>query len=250
VRYFHTKDAVAAAYEDDVRDQSGLTHHDRQVLDPHPLIIKIGNISEPYVHHKSSLYAYQFDMSLVTRRPLSTRGSNVTGTSSLRNLPRPRSSMFRFRSTPEPSHGDDMELQQLLPPASTNVSEEPDGRTGIDNTWVSETLTTPPYDLQRTISGFQASDTENWAATENAWTEPPPCRKVIKALETLIRDIDQQHHVPPQWSHIRPWLLSATQHTPCARPDTTSTKTSLTQLEVPPAVRRYLAASRHESWEG
>jgi hypothetical protein len=74
-----------------------------------------------------------------------------------------------------------------------------------------------------------------------------PQRKVVKALETLIRDIDHQHHIPPRWGHVRPWLLSATRYTPCTRHDTTNT--SFTQLEVPPAVRRYLAASRHELWD-
>ena len=167
----------------------------------------------------------------------------------MKNSSRPRNSKFRFRSALEPFHVNDVELLHLLPPPSSYASEELNRPSEINDPWESEPLTTPQYDLQRTISGTQASDTENWAATENALTEPPPCRKVIKALETLIRDIDQQHHVPPQWSHVRPWLLSATQHTPCARPDTTSTKTSLTQLEVPPAVRRYLAASRHGSWD-
>jgi hypothetical protein len=195
-------------------------------------------------------------MSHVARLQLSTRVSDVTGTSSLRKLPRPRSSMFRFRSTPEPSHDDDVELQQLLPPFSRDLSGDPNIPTESDSELGSDHLTTSLDNLLETISGTRGSDTEDWEGANdtgdweganNAFTEPPPHRRVVHALNTLIQDIDQQDHTPPRWSHVRPWLLSATQHTPCARPDTTNT--SFTQLEVPPAVRRYLAASRHKSWD-
>jgi hypothetical protein len=55
VRCFHTKEAAAAVCEDDASERSGLGangHHDRQVLDPHPLIVKIGNTSEAYIPYK------------------------------------------------------------------------------------------------------------------------------------------------------------------------------------------------------
>jgi hypothetical protein len=157
-------------------------------------------------------------MSHVARLQLSTRVSDVTGTSSLRKLPRPRSSMFRFRSTPEPSHDDDVELQQLLPPFSRDLSGDPNIPTESDSELGSDHLTTSLDNLLETISGTRGSDTEDWEGANdtgdweganNAFTEPPPHRRVVHALNTLIQDIDQQDHTPPRWSHVRPWLLSA-----------------------------------------
>lgn len=188
-------------------------------------------------------------MSHETQHPVLTRISDLTRKFSIKNSSRSRNSKFRFRSGPEPSHDDGVELQHLLSLLPSRTSEDPDGPAGIDNTWVSEPLSTSEVDLQDIISGTQGFDSGDWEATDIALTEPPPGRKVVKALETLIRNIDGQDHIPPRWSHVRPWLLSATRHTPCARPNTTNTNTSFTQLEVPPAVRRYLAASRHGSWD-
>jgi hypothetical protein len=186
-------------------------------------------------------------MSHVTRLPLSTHGSDSTRMSSLK-VSRPRTSIFRFRSTAESSHDDDVELQHLLSPSSGITTEDADIPTETNEVLGSEHPTTAPDNLIGLISGTRGSITGYSERTSSASRTPRPSRKVVKALETLIRDIDQQDHIPPRWSHVRPWLLSATQHTPCARPDTTGTKTSFTQLEVPPAVKRYLAASRHESW--
>jgi hypothetical protein len=197
-------------------------------------------------------------MSHVTRLPVSTHVSDGTRTSSLRNLSRPRFSKSRFRSTPEPSHDDDMEFQHLLAHCTLNASDDLDVQTDFNDALGSEHPATAFDDLFGIISGTHESatgdweggnDTGDWEGANKALTEPPPHRRVVHALNTLIQDIDQQHHIPPRWSHVRPWLLSATQHTPCARPDTTNTNTSFTQLEVPPAVRRYLAASRHGSWD-
>jgi hypothetical protein len=195
-------------------------------------------------------------MSHVARLPLSTRVSDVTRTSSLRNLSRARTSIFRFRSTPETSYDDDVELQHLLTPSTLNASDDPNIQTDFNDALGSEHPATAFDDLFEIISGTHESATGDWEGTNdsgdweganNAFTEPPPHRRVVDALNTLIRDIDEQDHVPPRWSHVRPWLLSATQHTPCARSDTTNT--SFTQLEVPQAARRYLAASRHKSWD-
>lgn len=187
-------------------------------------------------------------MSHVTRLPLSTHGSDSTRMSSLR-VSRPRTSIFRFRSTAESSHDDDLELQHLLSPSSGNTTEDADIPTETNGVLGSEHPTTAPDKLIGLISGTRGSITGYLERTSSASRTPRPSRKVVKALETLIRDIDQQHHIPPQWSHVRPWLLFATQHTPCARPNTADTNTSITQLQLPPAVRRYLAASRHESWD-
>jgi hypothetical protein len=151
-----------------------------------------------------------------------------------------------------------MELQQLLPPFSRDLSEDPNIPTETDSERGSEHPATAFDDVFEIISGTHESDTRDWEGANDtgdwegandAFTKPSPHRRVVYALNTLIRDIDLQHHMPPRWSHVRPWLLSATQHTPCARPDITNTNTSFTQLEVPPAVRRYLNASRHESWD-
>ena len=186
-------------------------------------------------------------MSHVTRLPLSTHGSDSTSMSSLR-VSRPRTSIFRFCSTPEPSHDDDVELQHLLAPSNLNASDDPVIQTDFNDALGSEHPATALDELIEIISGTHESDTRDWEGANSAYTEPPPHRRVVHALNTLIQDIDQQHHVPPRWSHVRPWLLSATtHHTPYARPDTTNT--SFTQLQVPPAVRRYLAASRHKSWD-
>jgi hypothetical protein len=183
-------------------------------------------------------------MSHVTRLPVSTRVSDVTGPSSLRNLSRPRTSVFRFRSTPEPCYGDHLELQQLLPSTSRYMSEDPHIPTETDDALGPEHPNISLDNLLGIVSGTRDSDAGDLERTDSAQPKPRPRRKVVDALNTLIRYIDQQDHRPPRWTHVRPWLLSATRHTP--RADTTNT--SFTQLEVPPAVRRYLAASRHESW--
>jgi len=189
-------------------------------------------------------------MSHVSRRPVSTSVSDALGTYTLNQPPRPRSSRFGFRSALERSDDDDMELRHLLSPSARNVSENPEPSPETDIAWGSEPSIIPPENLQDIISGTRASRTDDDAeASHRPFTRRRPSRKVVHALKTLIRDIDEQAHIPAQWSHVRPWLLSATHHTPSAHPDTTQSKTSFTQLDVPPAVRRYLAASRHESWD-
>jgi hypothetical protein len=197
-------------------------------------------------------------MSHETQHPVLTRISDLTRKYSIKNSSRPRNSKFRFRSGPEPSHDDDVELQHLLAPSTMNASDDLDIQTDFNDALGSEHPAPAFDDLFRIISGTHESatgdweggnDTGDWEGANKALTEPPPHRRVVHALNTLIQDIDHQDHTPPRWSHVRPWLLFATQHTPCARPNTTDTNTSFTQLAVPPAVKRYLAASRHESWD-
>jgi hypothetical protein len=188
-------------------------------------------------------------MSHVARLPLSTRVSDVTRTSSLRNLSRARTSIFRSRSTPEPSHDDDVELQHLLAHCTLNASDDLDVQTDFNDALGSEHPATAPDNLIGLISGTRGSITGYLERASSASRTPRPSRKVVKALETLIREIDQQHHIPARWSHVKPWLVIATRHFPCTHRNTVNSNTSFTQLEVPPAVKRYLAASRHESWD-
>jgi hypothetical protein len=188
-------------------------------------------------------------MPQTTRLPIRTRTSEFTGDYSLKNSFRSRASNTEFRSTTERSDVNDFELQHLLPPSSRDLSEDQSTPTETDEVRVSEDLYTSRDSLLRTISGTPESDTGDSERTNSALPGPKPRRRVVEALQTLIRDIDEQDLVPPRWTHVRPWLVSATQNTPCTLPETISANASFTQLEVPPAVRRYLAASRHESWD-
>lgn len=188
-------------------------------------------------------------MSPTTRNPISTYLSNIIDKYSVKDSSRPRASRSEFRSTSERSDDDEFELQHLLPPSSRDLSEDPRAPTETDEVRVSEDLNTSQDSLLRTISGTRESNTGDSERTNSAFPGPKPHRKIVRALETLIRDIDDQEHIPPRWTHVRPWLLSATLHTPCTRPKTSNANTSFTQLEVPPAVRRYMAPSRHKSWD-
>jgi hypothetical protein len=188
-------------------------------------------------------------MPQTTRRPIRTPTSEITGDYSLKNSSRSRASKTKFRSTPERSDVNGFELQHLLPPSPRDLSEDPSTPPEADEVRVSEDLYTSQDSLLRIISGIRESDTGDSERTNSASLGPRPCRRVVSALETLIRDIDDQEHIPPRWGHVRPWLVSSTRNTPRTSPNTTNANTSFTQLEVPPAVRRYLAASRHESWD-
>jgi hypothetical protein len=188
-------------------------------------------------------------MPQTTRRPIRTHISNITGNYSLKTSSRSRASKTKFRSTPERSNVDDFELQHLLPSSSRDISEDQSTPTEADEVRVFEDLNTSQDGLLRIISGTREFDTGDSERTNSASLGPETCRRVVSALETLIRDIDEQDHEPPRWTHVRPWLVSSTRNTPRTRPNTTSANSSFTQLEVPPAVRRYLAASRHESWD-
>jgi len=248
VRCFHTKEAATAGYENVLsgrNDRSGLRKG--STTDKFSHIVTIRTTSQSYIHHESSMFGSQANMSHVSRRPVSTSIPDATGTYTVNKPPRPRSSRFGFRSTLERSDDDDMELQHLLSPSWSYVSEDPEVSPETDIPWASKSSTQD--DLQNIISGNRESSTDDCGVSYEAFTIIRPHRKLVHALKTLIRDIDQQDHIPARWRHVRPWLLSATHHTPRTRRTTANSSRSITQLEVPPAVRRYLDALRHGSWD-
>lgn len=169
-------------------------------------------------------------------------------TKSLSNLTRnPSQFGTRTRTSPsssETTQDDDIELHPLLPPSrrtSEDVTSPTKDRNSLYN---SPTHFTD--ELQETISSTRQIDTDKGEPNHNPSRQRPP-RRVVDALNTLIRGIDYQHHTPPRWTHVRPWLDSATRSTPSTRSKAASAPPTV--LIVPPAVRRFLVASRHESWD-
>lgn len=175
-------------------------------------------------------------MSQTLRKSISTSLSNVTY----------RHSRSRTRTSPNSTEtiaGDDIELHPLLPPSrrtSEDGTSPTEGRNSLCNS--NQVID----DLQEIISGTLQSDNGQCESNQK-FTERRPPRKIVDALNTLIRGIDHQHHIPPRWTHVRPWLDTATRSTPSTRSKAASAPPTV--LIVPPAARRFLAASRHESWD-